>query len=139
MKALFKKMLAMFLMGIIFISTTGFGLIEHTCLMSGSKSASVLEKQGCCTKKKETASADGTIIKSGVCCESNAHVASIDLAPAVEKIANYFEKAFFTILETVVRLFTAALDSAEAILNSSDSSPPLAGKDIIIRHHSLLI
>ncbi len=140
MKAVFRKMLALFLMGVIFISTTGFGLLEHSCLMSGNKSASVFKKQGCCTKKKNTSdNSAGAIIKSDVCCESNAHVAAIDLAPVVEKVANFFEKAFFTVLETAIRLFTSALNSVQAVLNSADSSPPLAGKDISIRHHSLLI
>jgi hypothetical protein len=140
MKAMFRKGMAMMLIGVIFITTTGFGLLEHACLMSGKKSASLTEKKSCCTKKTNTATnTDGTIIKSAVCCESQAHIANFDLAPAVEKVANLLEKAFFTVLETAVRLFTSALQSAEAVLNSSDSSPPLAGKDISIRHHSLLI
>jgi hypothetical protein len=133
-------MLAMFLIGVIFITTTGFGLLEHSCLMSGKKSASVMQKKSCCSKKTNSSdSSGGTILTSAVCCESQAHAANIDLAPVVEKVATALEKAFFTVLETVVRLFTSALQSAEAVLNSSDSSPPLAGRDISIRYHSLLI
>ena len=140
MKARFRQFLAIFLMGVIFITTTGFGLLEHSCLMNSKKSASVFEKQACCPKKQNTATdTAGTIIKPAVCCESQAHVANIDLAPAVEKVATFLEKAFFTIVETTIRMFVSVMQTAEAVLNSSDSSPPLAGKDISIRHRSLLI
>jgi hypothetical protein len=140
MKTMFNRMLAIFLMGVIFITTTGFGLLEHSCLMSSKKSASVFEKKGCCAKKKSTsAHADGMVIKPAVCCESQVHTVDIDLAPIVEKVAIMLEKAFFTVLEMAVRLFTSVLQSTEAVLNSSDSSPPLAGRDISIRHHSILI
>ncbi len=139
MKAMFRQMLAIFLIGVIFITTTGFGLLEHSCLMSGKKSASVFEKQSCCSKKKSSSAIDGTVIKSSVCCESQAHVANVDLAPVVEKVATFLEKTFFTVLETAIRMFVSVWQTAEAVLNSSDSSPPLAGKDISIRHHSLLI
>jgi hypothetical protein len=139
MKAMFNRVLAIFLMGVIFITTTGFGLLERSCLMNSKKTASVFEKS-CCTKKKTTpAETDETIIKSAVCCQSQVHTVDINLAPAVEKVANLLEKAFFTVVEAAVRLFTSALHSAEAVLNAADSSPPLAGKDISIRHHSLLI
>lgn len=140
MKALFNRILAIFLMGVIFITTTGFGLLEHTCLMNKKKAALLIEQKGCCTKKKTAlTSTDGTVIKSAVCCESQVHTIDIDLAPAVEKVANMLEKAFFAILESAVRLFASAQQSAEAVLNSANSSPPLAGRDISIRHHSLLI
>jgi hypothetical protein len=140
MKAMFRQVLAVFLMGVIFITTTGFGLLEHSCLMNGKKSASVLEKHSCCPKNKNTAAGtEGTIIKPAACCESQAHIANIDLAPVVEKVATFLEKTFFTVLETAIRMFVSVRQTAEAVLNCSDSSPPLAGKDISIRHHSLLI
>jgi hypothetical protein len=140
MKAMFRQLLAIFLMGVIFITTTGFGLLEHSCLMNGKKSASVLEKHACCPKKNNASDGtDTSVIKPAVCCESQANIANVDLAPVVAKVANFLEKTFFTVLETVVRMFVSAMQTAEAVLNSSDSSPPLAGKDISIRHHSLLI
>lgn len=140
MKVMFRQILAIFLMGVIFITTTGFGLLEHSCLMKSKKSASMFEKRACCPKKKNTSAATyGTIVKSAVCCESQAHIANVDLAPVVEKVATFLEKTFFTVLDTAIRMFVSVMQTAEAVLNSSDSSPPLAGKDISIRHHSLLI
>lgn len=140
MKAVFTKFLTFFLMGIIFLSSTGFGLIEHTCLVSRKKSASLFEKDACCAKKKNTsADSDNTVLKSKACCELEAHTATFDLAPIVEKVAGALSHLFFYVQDTLVGFGQAMLVASEAVFQYADSSPPLTGRQLSIRYHSLQI
>jgi hypothetical protein len=140
MQAVFTKIFTYFLIGVVFLSSTGFGLIEHTCLIRNKKSASLFEKEGCCARKSSAASkADGTMISNDACCDSETHVATIDVAPVVEKVAGFLSHVFFTVIDTLVSFFQAMLLNGQAVYQSSDSSPPLTGRQLLIRYHSLQI
>jgi hypothetical protein len=139
MKAMCKKLFTFFLTGVIFISSTGFGLIEHTCLVTRTKSASVLNKHSCCPKNNTSDSHNNLVLKSDACCEVEAHIADIDLAPVVEKVAGFFSHVFYYVLDTFLNFFQALLLASEPVFNSSDSSPPLAGRELLIRHQTFLI
>lgn len=127
------------LIGVVFLSSTGFGLIEHTCFIRNKKSASLLEKEGCCARKTSASKTDVTTLSSDTCCESETHVASFDMAPVVEKVAGFLSHVFFYVIDTLVGLFQAMLLSGQAVYQSADSSPPLTGRQLLIRYHSLQI
>ncbi|QHT65840.1 hypothetical protein GXP67_03745 [Rhodocytophaga rosea] len=139
MKAVFTKIITYFLLGVVFLSSTGFGLIEHTCLIRNKKSASLFEKEGCCARKTTSATTEETTISSNTCCESETHVATFDIAPVVEKVAGFFSHIFFYVIDTLVSLFHAMVLSGQAVYQSADSSPPLTGRQLLIRYHSLQI
>jgi hypothetical protein len=139
MKAMFTKILTYFLIGVVFLSSTGFGLIEHTCFIRNKKSASLFEKKGCCARKTPASKADGTMLSSDTCCESETHVATFDIAPVVEKVAGFFSHVFFYVIDILAGFFQALLLSGQAVYQSADSSPPLTGRQLLIRYHSLQI
>lgn len=137
---MFKKFLTFFLMGLIFLSSTGFGLIEHTCIISRKKTALLFKTDSCCAKKKSTSpDTHETVLKNNACCELESHVATFDIAPVVEKVAGSLAHVFFYILDTFLSFGQAMLIAGEAVFKSSDSSPPLTGRQLSIRYHSLQI
>jgi hypothetical protein len=139
MKAVFTKIFTYFLIGVVFLSSTGFGLIEHTCLIRNKKSAALFETKGCCSRKSTPSKTDGTVLNSDACCETQSHVATFDLAPVVEKVAGFFSHVFFYVIDTLVSFCQAMLLSGQAVYQSADSSPPLTGRQLLIRYHSLQI
>jgi hypothetical protein len=139
MKVVFTKVFTFFLIGVVFLSSTGFGLIEHTCFVSSKKSASLFEKDACCSQTNTEADSHGTVLKSSACCESEEHLATFDLAPVVEKVAVSLSHVFFYVIDTLVSFFHTIVLSYQAVYQSGDSSPPLTGRQILIRYHSLQI
>ena len=139
MKAVFTRIFTFFLIGVVFLSSTGFGLIEHTCLIRNKKSAALFEKKGCCARKTTSATTEETTLSSDACCESQTHVATFDLAPVVEKVAGFLSHVFFYVVDTLVGLFRTTVLSGQAFYQSADSSPPLTGRQLLIRYHSLQI
>ncbi len=140
MKAVFRKIITFFLAGVVFISSSGFGLIDHFCFMNGKKSTALYEKQGCCVKKKSAAThGDGIVLTSGDCCAYDTHFLTIDAGPVIEKVSSYFINALQAVFSTIISFFHATLQSNDAAFSATDSSPPLTGRDILIRYHILLI
>ncbi|MBC7921943.1 MAG: hypothetical protein H7Z75_12745, partial [Ferruginibacter sp.] len=50
MKSVFHKVLCYLLASLVFVSSTGFGLVEHSCLVSGKKELLTGDKP-CCSGK----------------------------------------------------------------------------------------
>lgn len=134
---------------IVLLSSTGFGLVEHSCQMRGKKKTVVVAfsemktQPGCATDNRPMPSQQ-TVVKKTECCQDDQRFENIDVSSSLSQFVAKFVKI---IAETVVAGVAAVLvwiidvvfaESSTSI--SSFASPPsLSGRDIITLVRSLLI
>lgn len=85
---------------LVLISSTGFGLIEHQCMMRGmtmkfvseKKAASCKEKvdSSCCAKSKALKESKKNFFKKNSCCKDNQKFEKVDV---VSSLAQFHAKA----------------------------------------------
>ncbi len=134
---------------VVLLSSTGFGLVEHSCQMRGKKKTMVVafsdvkSQKGCADKKQSTPSKQ-TVVKKTECCQDDQWYENVDTSSSLSQLVAKFVKA---ITETVLAGVTAVLTwfiewifAKESSSLSAFSSPPsLSGRDIVTLVRSLLI
>jgi hypothetical protein len=134
---------------VVLLSSTGFGLVEHSCQMRGKKKTVVVAfsdaktPRGCAVDQM-AAPTDQPTIKKTVCCQDDQHFENVDISSSLSQLIAKFIKS---ITETVIAGVTAVLAwIAEWIFGGQSasialfSSPPsLSGRDILTLVQTLLI
>jgi hypothetical protein len=137
MKAIRSRIFAFLMIGVVLTLSTGMGLVEHTCLMSGKKTASAEHRKGCCAKKSTKAAShagDEATIKADNCCEVETQYIHVDFVSFQEKFAKLFANLYAMVAEKLVDVFNALVGKSDTACSYTNSSPPLAGRALLTRH-----
>ncbi|QKZ14061.1 HYC_CC_PP family protein [Spirosoma sp. KUDC1026] len=128
---------------IVLLSSTGFGLVEHSCQMRGKKKTMVVafskdaEQKGCKIGKHTAINTDELIISRDECCQDEQSYENVDvtssLTQLVAKFAKIVTEAVLTSVLTVVTwLVDWIFDHSVATSAPAVSSPSLpSGRDLL--------
>ncbi|AQG82323.1 HYC_CC_PP family protein [Spirosoma montaniterrae] len=150
MKRALFQFLNLMMACVVLLSSTGFGLVEHSCQMRGKKKTVVVAfsdaktKPGC-AEHSQSAPTNKPAVKKSNCCDEDAYYQNVDVKSSLSQLVAKFVK---TVTEAVVAGVAALLawvlnwvfDREAAIsLAGSLSPPPLSGRDILTLIQSFLI
>jgi hypothetical protein len=137
MKAIRSRMFAFLMIGVVLTLSTGMGLVEHTCLMSGKKATSTEHRKGCCAKKTPKAASHAgneVTVKADNCCEVETQYIHIDFVSFQEKFTKLFANLYAMVAGKLVDVFNALASKSDTACSYTNSSPPLAGRTLLARH-----
>ncbi|MES2734274.1 MAG: hypothetical protein V4714_21180 [Bacteroidota bacterium] len=142
MKSLIHTMFCYLLAGIVFVSSTGLGLVEHSCLMNGKKEMSMTSGKSCCSGKNvvcTAASAAKTTFQAEKCCKVETSYAHVDFSSSlVQVVSSLLASVCVAVLSTFSFLFNAFVESFTTSVNIS-LPPPLSGREWLILLQTFLI
>lgn len=128
---------------VVLLSSTGFGLVEHSCTVKGKQTSLHKSNAACCNKtsQKDT-SPQKTTVKKSKCCSEEEKYENVDYSSsAAQNVAKFVQNgldwakdAVFSFFKTIVE---EILDNISSKNNSS--SPPSDGRTILIFIQSFLI
>jgi len=135
---------------VVLLSSTGFGLVEHSCQMRGKKKTMIVAfsdahvRKGCSADGKPMPE-QGTVVRKTDCCQDDNHYENVDATSSLTQLVAKFVKS---ITETVLAGVTALLawvidwifDREMATSSRSIPAPPsISGREILTLLRSLLI
>ncbi|AUD01107.1 HYC_CC_PP family protein [Spirosoma pollinicola] len=133
---------------VVLLSSTGFGLVEHSCQMRGKKKTMVVafsdvKSPGCATSKQPMPEQQ-TLIKKTDCCQDDQHYTNVDITSSLSQfVAKLVKTATEAVITSVVSIMAWLIDVvfAEKTTSVTAFSPPpsLSGRDIITLVRSLLL
>ena len=134
---------------VVLLSSTGFGLVEHSCQMSGKKKTVVVAfsdvkpQTGCATDGQPMPSKQ-TVVKKTVCCQNEGSFENVDAQSSLTQlIAKFVRTVTETVLESVVILATYLIEwifeRESSSLSTVESPQALSGRDILTLVSSLLL
>lgn len=149
MKRNLFKLLNLFMACVVLLSSTGFGLVEHTCQMRGKQKTVVTafsqaKAQPGCAVDQSGVDPQTTVIKKTECCQDDQRYENVDISSSISQVVAKFVKAIAeTIVLGVVTLLSFLADWLFADKSSSvvafPSPPSLSGRAILTLIQSLLI
>jgi hypothetical protein len=134
---------------VVLLSSTGFGLVEHSCQMRGKKKTMVVAFSD--TKTKAGCSIDGQLMVSrhaaidkSSCCQDESSYENVDAQSSLSQLVAKFVK---TVTEAVLAGTVALITYlVEQIFNHESSSmalveqpPSPSGRDILVQDSRLLL
>ena len=133
---------------VVLLSSTGFGLVEHSCQMRGKKKTMVVafsevKPQGCATGKQSMQDQQ-TVIKKTVCCQDDQRFENVDISSSlsqfVAKLVKIATEAVFTSVVAIMAwLIDVAFAEKSASVSAFSSPPSISGREILTLAQSLLI
>lgn len=99
-----RQSLTVFMALLVLLSSTGFGFIEHECMMRGKSLQLLTEKKAgdstkkvssCCAKSKAQKEAKGTFFKKTACCKESQKFEKVDVPSQTSQIQAKFVKNLF--------------------------------------------
>ncbi|AKD58521.1 HYC_CC_PP family protein [Spirosoma radiotolerans] len=134
---------------VVLLSSTGFGLVEHSCQMRGKKKTMVVafsevkSSSGCATSKQPLPEQQ-TVVKKADCCQDDQHYENVDISSSLSQFVAKFVK---TVTEAVITGFVAVMAwiievvfaGKSATVSLFSSPPSLSGRDILTLVQSLLL
>ncbi len=128
---------------IVLVSSTGFGLVEHSCMIRGKKLylAAQEKKSGCPSCRKAHARADGksnaVTIQKKDCCQEQTQFRNIDVASSFSQLVAKLLKSLTDLavqgISLAVQWLVGLLFPLKDELVRLFSSPPtsLSGRDLL--------
>jgi hypothetical protein len=139
MKTLLKRSVVLWLSLAVLLSSVGLTVSEHICLISGKVMLSYEHKEDPCTKHEKTdcknAGQEQLIKKK--CCEFKLDQHKLELAAQVK--LTQFSFAWVAQPVTFSLLFPTVLQPEQEVLQYTNSSPPLYGKNLLYSLHVLRV
>lgn len=134
---------------IVLLSSTGFGLVEHSCQMRGKKKTMVIAfsevktKQGC-SADQQTVSTNEPTVKKMECCQDDQHYENVDISSSLSQLVAKFvktltETVFHGVVTVLVWLFDWVFSDHSSSVSTFLSTPSLSGRDILTLVRCLLI
>lgn len=133
---------------VVLLSSTGFGLIEHSCQMRGKKISRIGVGEptyaGCPSDKTASASIQPSVKKTD-CCKDEKRYENVDIASSLSQlVAKFFKvvtEAVITSVTVLVTNFISWLFSTDAsVVAHSPNAPPAAyGRTLLALVQSFLI
>ncbi len=134
---------------VVLLSSTGFGLVEHSCQMRGKKKTMVVafsdaKTQPGCSSDKQPIPTNQTVVKKTECCQDENYFENVDVSSSLSQFVAKFVKIAaegFIASVTVVLTWICDLIFAEkaSVVSSFPSPPSLSGRDILTLVRSLLL
>lgn len=104
MKNKLHQSLTIFMAFLILLSSTGFGFIEHACMMRGKSVKFVSEEQAsfsktkktissCCAKSKALKESKGTFFKKTDCCKESQSLKKVNVVSSISQMLSKSLKA----------------------------------------------
>lgn len=124
MKPFTHRLFALLMAAIVLVSSTGFGLVEHSCVVRGKSVHLGYNKdkpcKGCPTSQKQNP-ANQTGVKKANCCKDEQKYENVDVSSSVTQMAT---KVVKSVADAVVGACVAIVrEIVEAIVKKdSDSS-----------------
>ncbi len=134
---------------VVLLSSTGFGLVEHSCQMRGTKKTMVVAFSD--AKPQSGCAADGqpmppkqTVLKKTDCCQNESSYENVDAQSSLSQlIAKFVKTVTETVLAGVVAIITYLtewiFDRQSSSLSVVESPPSPSGRDILTLVRSLLL
>jgi hypothetical protein len=134
---------------VVLLSSTGFGLVEHSCQMRGKKKTMVVAfsdtktKSGCASDGQSMVSREPTLDKSH-CCQDESSYENVDAQSSLSQLVAKFVKTVTeTVLTGTVALMAYLIDwffDRESSATALISQPPSpSGRDILALDSRLLL
>lgn len=146
MKSFFLKTLSIFLTTIVLLTSTGFGLIEHSCSLRGKKTTLIHKKQSCCSTKQEktkhNSSKKELTFNKKACCSDEEKYENITYSSSISQlVAKFIKSVADTFFDTAIHLFKLLIKAVLSFVSSifSTSTHILSGQDILVIIQSFLI
>ena len=153
MKRAFFKYFNLLMACIVLLSSTGFGLIEHTCLMRGKKVSMAMNRQAqqnCQIHGKSevsitSQSSAGPIIKKADCCQEEQWYENVEFSSSITQLVAKFIKSMTNLVLTGVATFIGWLLNElfsvdTSLLTTGIDSPPLPyGRSLLSFVQSFLL
>ncbi len=141
MKALLKRIISVFMVGVFLLSSTGIVLAKHICLDNAHKTVSLFEKISCCDSEEQSCDqpVQQTQVNSSMCCltEFSYHKVDVISGSALsESFLLHFPVALFTITDYLFTKFSVKQDAVSIV---SDCPLPHYGKQLLLSIHCLLV
>lgn len=133
---------------IVLLSSTGFGLVEHSCQMRGKKKTMVVAfsevKSSGCATDRQAMPVQQTVIKKTECCQDDQRYENVDVSSSLSQFVAKFVKVvteavvtgFMSVLAWIIEVVFAGKSTA---ISSFLSPPSLSGRDILTLVQSLLL
>lgn len=134
MKGLPTRFFTFLLAALILFTSTGFGLIEHSCAMRGKKTYSFVTKESCsgCENHHKKAPLGKTSVSKTKCCDDNI----VEKEKTAESIANLFGKllksAFLFIAKSLIWIAVTAFEFVFNLISSDqNNASSLSGRSLL--------
>ncbi len=112
---MFRRFLAFFMALVVLTASTGFGVVEHHCILRGKSlhlAAFDKKKCGSCVSTKESETPAGqTIIKKRTCCEDQQRYENVEVTSSVAQwVAKLLKTTADWAIETFVAVFKVVFE-----------------------------
>lgn len=149
MKRALFQLVNLLMVCVVLLSSTGFGLVEHSCQMRGTKKTMVVAFSG--VNPRPGCSADGQpmpsqqpVVKKADCCQDQSTYENVDSQSSLSQFVAKFVK---TVTETVLAGVVAVIayltdwifDRESSAMSVAESPPFPSGRDILTLVSSLLL
>ena len=138
---------------IVLLSSTGIGLIEHTCKMRGKKVSMAIPREtkpGCPVHSKKTFSVSksasiGPVVKRTDCCKEEQRYENVDFSSSITQLVAKFLKSIADTAEVgmvavISWLFSDLLPAETGAAAIRVDAPPLPyGRDLLSFVQSFLL
>ncbi|WP_435355453.1 HYC_CC_PP family protein [Emticicia sp. SJ17W-69] len=127
---------------VVLLSSTGFGLVEHSCTVRGKQTSLHKSGDACCGITKQQQIPQKTTIKKSKCCSEDEKYENVEYSSSASQLVAKFAQNTLDWVKSTVISFTKTV--VEAILenissaNHSSASPP-SGREILAFIQSYLI
>ena len=149
MKRALFQLVNLLMVCVVLLSSTGFGLVEHSCQMRGKRTTMVVAFSD--AKTQAGCSADGqpmppkqTVLQKTDCCQNQSRYENVDAQSSLSQLVAKFVKTVTeAVLAGVVAVITYLVDwifdrQASSLL-TVESPPAPSGRDILTLLRSLLL
>lgn len=133
---------------VVLVSSTGFGLIEHSCQMRGKKITRLNTGEsicvGCPPGQKAPASIQPSLKKTD-CCQDEHRYENVDISSSLSQLVAKFFKVVTEGLITAVQMLVTTLvswlfsTSTSVVEHSPNAPPPAYGRTLLSLVQSFLI
>jgi hypothetical protein len=132
---------------IVLLSSTGFGFVEHSCIVKG-KSTSLHKKGDLCCTVKDTKhfplNHKNAVVKKSSCCTEEEKYENVEYSSSASQLVAKFTQNTLdwfkaTVHEMVKTIIETIFKSQSSSLANTASPPSLNGREIITAKQSFLI
>jgi hypothetical protein len=133
---------------VVLLSSTGFGLVEHSCKMRGKVVSRIgSEQKTCagCPSVKSDPVVTQTIIKKADCCEDEQRYENVDVSSSLSQlVAKFFKVVAEGVVAGVAMLVTALINWMFAVnesvaVHAANAPPSAYGRALLVFVQSFLI